>query len=69
MKIDPDWKRILRYAWSVRYTALAAVLIGIEVILPLFADDLPRNLFAALSFAAAVAAVLARVLIQPGGKL
>ena len=38
MKLDHDWKRTLRHAWSVRWIALAAVLTGIEVILPLFSD-------------------------------
>lgn len=69
MKVDPEWKDILRRAWSVRLIFLAAVLTGIEVILPLFGDAIPRNVFAALSFVSTVAAMVARVLIQPGAKL
>ena len=69
MRLDQNWRRTLRHAWSVRWIALAAVLTGIEVILPLFSDAVPRNLFAVLSFCATVAAMLARILIQPGSKL
>lgn len=69
MRLDPDWRRILRHAWSVRWIALAAVLTGVEVVLPLFSDAVPRNLFAALSFGATASAMLARILIQPGGRL
>ena len=69
MKLDHDWKRTLRHAWSVRWIGLAAVLTGIEVILPLFSDAVPRNLFAVLSFCATVAAMVSRVLVQPGSKL
>jgi hypothetical protein len=60
-----DWRRIARKAWSVRLGALAAVLSGAEVVLPLFADAFPRNLFAVLSFMAVVGAMVARFVAQP----
>ena len=69
MRLDQNWQRTLRHAWSVRWIALAAVLTGIEVVLPVFGDAMPRNVFAALSFAATVAAMVSRVLVQPGSKL
>lgn len=65
MRLVYGWRRILRRAWSVRLGALAALLSGIEVVLPLFADAFPRNLFAGLSFAAAVSAMVARLVAQP----
>jgi hypothetical protein len=65
MKLIDDWKRIAKRAWSVRLGALAAILSGVEVVLPLFADSFPRNLFAALSFAAVVGAMVARFVAQP----
>ena len=68
MKLDHDWKRTLRHAWSVRWIALAAVLTGIEVVLPMFGDVMSRNVFVALSFAATVAAMVSRVLVQSGSK-
>lgn len=65
MNLAPDWKRLLRYAWSIRLVVLSAVLSGIEVILPLFVDAFPRNWFAVLSILAAIAAGVARVTAQP----
>lgn len=65
MELLPDWKRIVRRAWSFRLTIIAALLSGAEVVLPLFIDVLPRNLFASLSFVAVVGAAVARVVSQP----
>lgn len=65
MRLLPDWKRIARRAWSIRLSIIAAMLSGAEVVLPLFIDVLPRNLFASLSFVAVVGAAVARVVAQP----
>lgn len=65
MELLPDWKKIARRAWSFRLTIIAALLSGAEVVLPLFIDVLPRNLFASLSFVAVVGAAMARVISQP----
>ena len=65
MTLLPDWKEILKSAWSVRLIILAAVLSGIEAILPLFTDAFPRGTFAAVSGLVTAAALLARVLAQP----
>lgn len=62
----PDWRRILRRAWSLRLAALAGLLSAAEVILPLYADALPRGLFAALSGVTITAAMLARLVAQKG---
>lgn len=45
--------------------AVAALLSGVEVALPLFADSLPRGVFAALSAAVVSAAFVARLTAQP----
>lgn len=60
-----DWQKVARKAWSVRLSALAAILSGVEVVLPMFADTFPRNLFAGLSFIAVVGAMAARFVAQP----
>jgi hypothetical protein len=49
----------------VRLIILAAVLSGIEAVLPLFTDAFPRGSFAAVSGLVTAAALLARVLAQP----
>lgn len=64
MKLRNDWKHIARRAWSFRLMALAALLSWAEVILPLFMDSLPRNLFAVLSFIAVCGGLLARIVAQ-----
>ena len=69
MRLKPDWKAILMKAWSIRLAALAAVLNGAEVVVPLFADSVPRNLFALLSFITVVAAMVARIVAQPRSGL
>ena len=65
MKLIDDAGKVLRRAWSVRLGIIAALFSGAEVIVPLFADAIPRALFAVLSFLTVVAAVLARFVTQP----
>lgn len=43
---------------------LAGVLSGVEIILPMFSDSIPRGTFAALSAAATASAFVARLLAQ-----
>lgn len=65
MTLLPEWKWLIRKTWSIRLVILSAVLSGIELILPLFVDTIPRSLFAALSMCSAIAAGIARVVAQP----
>lgn len=64
MKLHSNWKTILRKAWSVKFLALAGVLQGVEVALPLFADAIPRGAFALLSFLSVAGAFVARIVAQ-----
>lgn len=64
MKLLPDWKLILRKAWSVRLIVLAAIFSAAEVVVPLFYDAMPRNTFALLSGVTTAAALMARVIMQ-----
>lgn len=61
-----NWWQVLKRAWSIRWIALAGLLSGIEVFLPIIGSysNIPRGLFAALSGAATAAAFVARVLAQ-----
>lgn len=43
---------------------LAGILSGCEVVVPLFADTLPRNVFALLSGLSVTAALIARLVAQ-----
>lgn len=69
MKLGTQWRLVLRKSWSVRWIALAGLLSGAEVALPLFVDVIPRAWFAALAMAATAGAIWARVLVQPKDKL
>lgn len=64
MRLLPEWRRLLRKAWSVRLALIAGVLSGVEVVLPFFADAVPRGVFALLSFVAVCGALVARLVAQ-----
>ena len=61
-----DWRRVLRRAWSIRFSLLAAAFTAAEVVVPLFGDVLPRGAFVLLAFAASIGATIARIVAQPG---
>jgi hypothetical protein len=66
MKLYDNWQDILKKAWSIRFMILAGIFSGIEVILPLFHDSIPKNIFAALSFVFVALAFISRLVAQRG---
>lgn len=64
MKLYDNWREILNKAWSIRLMILAGMLTACEIVLPLYADAIPRNLFAALSALATMGALVARLVAQ-----
>ena len=66
MRLDPNWRAILRRAWSVRLMLLAALLSALEAVLTLFPDVLPvdRRVLAALVPPIIAAAFVARLVAQ-----
>ena len=64
MTLQSSWKKIVQKAWSFRLMLLAGFLSGAEVILPLFIDSIPRNVFAGLSMVVITGAMVARVVAQ-----
>lgn len=66
MTLLPNWSLLLRKAWSIRLMLLAGLLSAAELILPLYADTMPRGLFAALTIVAVCGAFVARLLAQQG---
>jgi hypothetical protein len=64
MKLYSNWKEILVKAWSIRFMLMAGILSGIEMILPLFADQFPRHVFASLSFLFVSTAFVSRLVAQ-----
>lgn len=68
MRLIDDWRAVLRRAWSIRLALLAALLSGLEVLLP-FLDGviaIPHGVFAALAGLTSAAAFYARLVAQKG---
>lgn len=65
MELIPEWRKVLRYGWSIRLILLAGLLSGLEVILPMCTDTIPPKLFAGLSLVVTAGAFIARILAQP----
>lgn len=66
MQLDPQWRDILRKAWSVRLMLLAGVLSAAEAVVPFFSDVIPREVFALLLAGLTFAALIARIVAQRG---
>ena len=60
-----NWRQVLRRAWSIRFSVLAAAFTAAEGGVPLFGDVMPRGLFVLLAFAASIGATVARIVAQP----
>lgn len=60
----PNWKLVLRKAWSCHLSFVAGVLGAAEVVLPFFTPDWPRGYAAGIAAFVAICAPLARVLAQ-----
>lgn len=68
MTLRDDWKKLLRKAWTIRFTAGAVVLSALEVGFSIFANDppIPRGVFAGLSALTSGLAFYARLVAQKG---
>lgn len=62
----PDWKRVLRLAWSVRLIALAAVLTGLEAAMWMLGPYLPwrPGWLALAACMVSMAALISRLVAQ-----
>ncbi|MBL3560916.1 hypothetical protein [Rhodovulum sulfidophilum] len=67
MHLVPQWRALIRRAWSIRLILVAGLLSGAEAGLSLASPDLlgiPRGLFAGLSALVTAAAFAARLIAQ-----
>ena len=66
MRLVWNWRAVLRHAWSIRLVIVAGLLSGAEIALPLIREiiDVPRGVFAGLSFLATAGAFIARLVAQ-----
>lgn len=59
-----NWRQVLKRAWSVRLIVIAALLSGVEAMLPFIALPIPPGLFAWFTLVVTAAAFVARILAQ-----
>lgn len=64
----PDWKRIVKKAWSMRLMAVAAFFAGCEAVLPFVDDVLAPRPMAIVAFVVVVMAMVTRLMIQKGDQ-
>lgn len=62
--IRSDAKKFLRYAWSLRLSAIAGLLSGVSAILPLFVNSIPRGVFSVLTLIFVTGAMVAQFVVQ-----
>lgn len=67
MTLVARWRRVLRYAWSIRLALLASAFGGAEVAVNILTADppLPRGTFAAIAAVVSAGASIARLIAQP----
>jgi hypothetical protein len=64
MKLAPNWKKLIRKAWSMRLMVLAFWLSVAEAVMPFLSDSFPPRLFAILSGLVIAFAWIARIVAQ-----
>jgi hypothetical protein len=66
MALHPDWKRILRHAWSIRLIALAGILSALDAAWPYLPSVIqaPPWVFAAGAGFVSCGAIVARLVAQ-----
>lgn len=63
-QVGAAWRDVLRKAWSVRLSALAAVFMAAELAMPFLMPSMPPLLFVGLALVASIGSIWARVLVQ-----
>lgn len=63
-QVGTTWRDVLRRAWSVRLSAMAAVFMAAEIAMPMLSTRVPPYLFVLLALAASIGSIWARVLVQ-----
>lgn len=64
IRIIPQWKKTLKYAWSLRLMALSGVCSVGEILVAYYPDALPRGAMAGLSGSFALGGIIARFYSQ-----
>ncbi len=66
MTLLPNWRDVLRNAWSIKFMLLAALMSGAEVVMSILqpSNTLPPGVFAALAGVVTSVALVTRLLAQ-----
>jgi len=64
VKLHQNWREILKKAWSIKLTILAMVFSVMREVVSLYADLLPRHVFAVLTVIALLGVLVARIIWQ-----
>jgi len=72
MTLLPDWKSIIKKAWSIKFMALAGVLSGLESVAAIAGESIarqfPTGLYAAVVGVVTALALVSRILAQNEAK-
>lgn len=63
-----DWQVVIRKAWSFKLFIVAALFSAAEYVVPLYAQEMPRGLFAIVTFVVTIAGAVSRILAQRSMK-
>lgn len=64
MKLYCNWKTIVKEAWSLKFMAIAIVCECAQVILPMYTDLIPRDVFSVLTGFAVAGGIVSRLVYQ-----
>jgi len=64
MKLYPNWKTIVKSAWSLKFLFIALVLECASVILPFYTDVISRQTFTILIVFSIIGSGISRVIYQ-----
>ncbi len=66
LRLEEDWKLILRHAWSFKFNALASVAGTVELLVQsgFLGDGIPKATFGAIALVSSLIAMYARLLAQ-----
>lgn len=67
MNLVPEWRRVLRHAWSVHLNVLAALLLIVQLLeqfLPVIKTLAPEPYASSITLIISVAAIIARLIKQ-----
>jgi hypothetical protein len=64
VKLYANWREILRKAWTIKFGVLATMFALMQVIVPIYVDSLPRDLFAILTGVSTLGVIVARLVWQ-----